>query len=359
MLLRLVGGPRQGRLERGAQGVDVDDGVADRVIGAFRATLYGAVIIMLGHVFLALPIAAMSWVGIATVALGTGLQKASISAVVGQLYDREDGRRDAGFSIFYMSVNIGSFCAPFVVTFLKDRWGFHAGFSAAAVGMAFGLIGLFVFRKHLHGAGTNPTSPLTAAERGTVMRRVGLGVVGVAAVRDRALAWLEAPGEPVAIREAATVMLLREVEDALEVFVLRRVPQMEFAPSVHVFPGGGIEAVDRDAAARSADRGSSDAAARVAAVREVAEETGLRLRPDELTRLGAWDTAAANEPGAALHSEVFALWRPVARHEVPEPTDEIVELHWMDPAAPAAPGGHGVAPLLHPVLAAVAAAPPF
>ncbi|MFI7397748.1 NUDIX domain-containing protein [Micrococcus luteus] len=95
------------------------------------------------------------------------------------------------------------------------------------------------------------------------------------------------------------------------------------------------------------------------AVREVAEETGLRLRPDELTRLGAWDTAAANEPGAALHSEVFALWRPVARHEVPEPTDEIVELHWMDPAAPAAPGGHGVAPLLHPVLAAVAAAPPF
>ena len=95
------------------------------------------------------------------------------------------------------------------------------------------------------------------------------------------------------------------------------------------------------------------------AVREVAEETGLRLRPDELTRLGAWDTAAANEPGAALHSEVFALWRPVARHEVPEPTDEIVELHWMDPAAPAAPGGHGVAPLLHPVLAAVTAAPPF
>lgn len=156
--------------------------LADRVIGAFRATLYGAVVIMLGHVFLALPVAAMSWVGIATVALGTGLQKASISAVVGQLYDREDGRRDAGFSIFYMSVNIGSFCAPFVVTFLKDRWGFHAGFSAAAVGMAFGLIGLFVFRKHLHGAGTNPTSPLTAAERGTVMRRVGLGVVGVAAV---------------------------------------------------------------------------------------------------------------------------------------------------------------------------------
>lgn len=95
------------------------------------------------------------------------------------------------------------------------------------------------------------------------------------------------------------------------------------------------------------------------AVREVAEETGLRLRPDELTHLGAWDTDAANEPGAALHSEVFALWRPVARHELPVPTDEIVELHWMDPAAPAAPAGHRVAPLLVPVLAAVAADPPF
>lgn len=95
------------------------------------------------------------------------------------------------------------------------------------------------------------------------------------------------------------------------------------------------------------------------AVREVAEETGLRLRPDELTHLGAWDTDAANEPGAALHSEVYALWRPVARHELPVPTDEIVELHWMDPAAPAAPAGHHVAPLLVPVLAAVAADPPF
>ena len=95
------------------------------------------------------------------------------------------------------------------------------------------------------------------------------------------------------------------------------------------------------------------------AVREVAEETGLRLRPEELTHLGAWDTAAANEPGARLHSEVFALWRPIARHEVPAPTDEIVQLHWMDPAAPAAPQGFQVAPLLLPVLAAVAAAPMF
>lgn len=95
------------------------------------------------------------------------------------------------------------------------------------------------------------------------------------------------------------------------------------------------------------------------AVRETREETGLRIRPDELVHLGAWDTPAANEPGMALHSEVFALWRPMARHEVPEADDEIAELHWMDPAAPAAPAGAGVAPLLLPVLARVAAQPLF
>lgn len=95
------------------------------------------------------------------------------------------------------------------------------------------------------------------------------------------------------------------------------------------------------------------------AVRETREETGVRIRPDELTHLGAWDTAAANEPGQGLHSEVYALWRPMARHEVPEPTDEIVQLHWMDPAAPSAPAGYAVAPLLVGVLEKVAAEPLF
>ncbi|WP_248122316.1 NUDIX hydrolase [Micrococcus lacusdianchii] len=95
------------------------------------------------------------------------------------------------------------------------------------------------------------------------------------------------------------------------------------------------------------------------AVRETAEETGLRIRPDELVHLGAWDTPAANEPGSALHAEVYGLWRPIARHEVPEPTDEIVQLHWMDSADPQAPAGYAVAPLLLPVLAAVAATPLF
>lgn len=162
--------------------------LADRVLGAFRATLFGGIVIMAGHIFLSVPINAFSWLGIAVVALGTGLQKASVSTVVGQLYDQHDGRRDSGFSIFYMSINIGSFFSPFIVTFLKERWGYHAGFSAAAVGMALGLIGLVIFRKNLHGAGSRPTNPLKREETPRVVRAAAIGAVVVAAVFGLAFA---------------------------------------------------------------------------------------------------------------------------------------------------------------------------
>ncbi|MGO1886168.1 MAG: NUDIX hydrolase [Citricoccus sp.] len=82
------------------------------------------------------------------------------------------------------------------------------------------------------------------------------------------------------------------------------------------------------------------------ALRELAEETGLSVPPQDLEHLGAWETPAANEDGHQLHSEVFALLRPLARNEVPTPDAEIEELVWMDPAAPQAPAGQGIAPLL-------------
>ncbi|MGM7669633.1 NUDIX hydrolase [Microbacterium sp. A93] len=82
------------------------------------------------------------------------------------------------------------------------------------------------------------------------------------------------------------------------------------------------------------------------ALRELAEETGLTVASEDLEYLGAWDTPAANEDGQQLHSEVFALLRPLARNEVPTPDAEIEELAWMDPAAPQAPAGYGMAPLL-------------
>ena len=92
---------------------------ADRLFGARRSTLYGAVVIMAGHVCLAIPASATAWLGIALVALGTGLLKPNVSSMVGTLYRPEDARRDGGFSIFYMSINIGSFFSPLVVGWLR------------------------------------------------------------------------------------------------------------------------------------------------------------------------------------------------------------------------------------------------
>ena len=188
--------------------------LADRVIGAFKATLFGGIVIMAGHIFLSVPAEAFSWLGIAVVALGTGLQKASVSSVVGQLYDPQDGRRDSGFSIFYMSINIGSFFSPFVVTFLKDRWGYHAGFSAAAIGMALGLIGMFLFRKNLRGAGSRPTNPLTREEIPGVVRLVGGSAVVIAAVFG--ISFAVSADNPTAIINGVTAL---SIITALGVFV--------------------------------------------------------------------------------------------------------------------------------------------
>lgn len=95
------------------------------------------------------------------------------------------------------------------------------------------------------------------------------------------------------------------------------------------------------------------------AVRELAEETGLAVPPGELEYLGSFETSAANEDGRRLHSEVFVLLRPLARNEVPEPDAEIEQLAWMDPQDPAAPGGHGVAPLLAAVFPEILRRRPF
>lgn len=138
--------------------------IADRLLGTSRALMVGSLIIITGHTALAIPVAAASWVGIALVAIGSGVFKPNPSALVGALYTPEDKRRSAGFSLFYMSVNLGSLIAPWVVSFLRARWGFHAGFSAAAFGMALAIIAFWWGRSLLHDAGTTPSNPITDAQ---------------------------------------------------------------------------------------------------------------------------------------------------------------------------------------------------
>ncbi|MFF4992831.1 peptide MFS transporter [Streptosporangium saharense] len=143
--------------------------IADRVLGARRAVLWGGLVIMFGHISMAIPVGTGVFValGLLLIIAGTGLLKPNISAMVGKLYPEDaDARRDAGFSLFYLGINLGAFIAPLVVGWLAsgDRW--HLGFGAAAVGMALGLVQYVAGRSHLRGVGDEPGHRLTPAERG-------------------------------------------------------------------------------------------------------------------------------------------------------------------------------------------------
>jgi POT family proton-dependent oligopeptide transporter len=115
--------------------------VADNIIGQRRAIWYGGITIMIGHLILAVPGSQeLFFFGLAIVAFGTGLLKPNISTVVSELYPEGGGRRDAGFSIFYMGINLGSFLGITIVGYLGQKVGWHYGFGAAAVAMFFGLL---------------------------------------------------------------------------------------------------------------------------------------------------------------------------------------------------------------------------
>lgn len=142
--------------------------IGDRVLGPERTLFYSAILIMAGHIALsALPNVAGVVIGLILVALGSGGLKTNASALVGSLYSRTDERRDAGFTIFYMGVNIGSLFGPLLTTFGWGTWGFHAGFLLAAIGMAAGLTQYALTRKNLPASVHELSSPLTAIEKKT------------------------------------------------------------------------------------------------------------------------------------------------------------------------------------------------
>ncbi|WP_405664944.1 peptide MFS transporter [Streptomyces sp. NBC_01166] len=125
--------------------------LADRILGSYRAVLYGGILIACGHYAMAVPTATMTWVGLGLISAGTGLLKPNVASMVGKLYRTEDQRRDAGFALYYMGINIGAFAGPLVTGWLGEHAGWHWGFSAAAVGMTLGLIQYVAGRRHLAG----------------------------------------------------------------------------------------------------------------------------------------------------------------------------------------------------------------
>ncbi len=152
--------------------------VADRFLGHYRAVFIGGVLITLGHFSMAVPTAATFFLGLVLIVFGTGLLKPNVSTLVGSLYAQEDHRRDAGFSLFYMGINLGAMIAPLVCGWLGQRVDWHLGFGAAGVGMVLGLTQYVIGRKHVPrpttGQRDNPTVvpaiPLTKDD----WRRIGL-----------------------------------------------------------------------------------------------------------------------------------------------------------------------------------------
>jgi POT family proton-dependent oligopeptide transporter len=127
--------------------------IADRLLGAQRSVWIGGAVIAAGHFTIALDRAEAFYLGLCLIVMGTGLLKPNISAIVGQLYPEGGARRDAGFTIFYMGINLGAALGPIVCGKLAEKFGWRYGFAAAGVGMVAGLAQFFASRKHLGDSG--------------------------------------------------------------------------------------------------------------------------------------------------------------------------------------------------------------
>ncbi len=174
--------------------------IADNILGSRRAVLVGGIVIAAGHFAMAIPSQTTFFAGLLLIVLGTGLLKPNISAMVGQLYTPGDARRDAGFSLFYMGINVGAFIAPFITGFLAQHsrfkemligWGldpahsWHWGFGAAGVGMVLGVIVFIAFGQTLKQVGSPPDRSPDAIRKSLIVLIGTLGLWGIAWLSDQ------------------------------------------------------------------------------------------------------------------------------------------------------------------------------
>jgi len=130
--------------------------MADRLLGAQRAVLWGAALITCGNGLLAFGSQQVFFLGLTVIAFGVGLLKPNVSVLVGGLYPEGGARRDAGFSLFYMGINVGALLGAFLVPVCADRFGWHWGFVLPTFGMLFGLVLFLLTRRTLGAAGLPP-----------------------------------------------------------------------------------------------------------------------------------------------------------------------------------------------------------
>jgi proton-dependent oligopeptide transporter, POT family len=155
--------------------------IADRLLGQQRAVLYGGIVIALGHFTIAIPTTQTFYLGLLLVVAGTGLLKPSASTLVGLLYPEGGSRRDAGFTLFYMGVNLGAFIGPLICAWLGEKINWHYGFAAAGVGMVGGVIQYVLTSRHLGDAGLRPLHPSEKPGRDWLMVWIVVGALVVLA----------------------------------------------------------------------------------------------------------------------------------------------------------------------------------
>jgi POT family proton-dependent oligopeptide transporter len=161
--------------------------IADRLLGQYRSVLIGGIIIAAGHFILAFHALPFFYSGLALIVIGTGLLKPNVSALVGSLYEEGDARRDAGFSIFYMGINLGAVLGPLIAGTLAQKVDWHIGFACAGIGMVLGLAQYILGKNKLNPAikklaeRKTETKPSTAKREGrlTAQEWKRLAAVGI------------------------------------------------------------------------------------------------------------------------------------------------------------------------------------
>ncbi|WMI64236.1 peptide MFS transporter [Aestuariibaculum sp. YM273] len=127
--------------------------IADKILGQKKAVLYGGILLVAGHSILAIEQMWAFYTGLGLIIAGVGMLKPNISTMVGGLYKQGDVRRDKGFTIFYIGINVGAFLASLIVGYVGEVYGWHYGFGLAGIGMALGLIQYVAGQKHLQHVG--------------------------------------------------------------------------------------------------------------------------------------------------------------------------------------------------------------
>lgn len=146
--------------------------LADKLFGLRNAVFYGGCVITMGHFCMAFDYLPLFFIGLLLIVTGTGLLKPNISSLVGQLYPESDSaKRDSGFSIFFLGINIGAFIAPFITGYLGEAINWHLGFGVAGIGMLMGLLQFKHTESHLGNVGRlidTATTPARAANSACV-----------------------------------------------------------------------------------------------------------------------------------------------------------------------------------------------